>query len=186
MFEHIYWDTLSKKHNLSGLPGDYTLHAIWPSPVDSDVCFEAAGFTEFEDSDSDWDANWETLVERVVSTLCRYGDPMIQNPVTALVPTSIWDRIRTGRLRNPEADLTLVEQIVLTTTDDQFQRAVVSFGVEPKLTLICGDGRPILWLRIERKVSWSLEALVDTISLDCQQQRRKLDWQHLIPSASTQ
>ena len=182
MFEKIYWDTLSDKHKLQGAPKNSTLHVIWPSTVDSDACFADAGFTEFADSDSDWDANWQTLIERVVSTLSKYGDPIIENPQTAVVQTSLLDRIRAVRIRDPEVELTLIEQLVLATTVKGFGQAVVNFGSEHSLTLVCGDDHPLLWVFVRDASDCSFTTLVDTISVDCQQQRLGLDWQHLIPS----
>ena len=183
MFDRFYWDTLSDDYKLPGSSESCTLHAIWPSSVDFDACFAEAGFEDFADSDSNWDANWKTLVRRVLSTLSQYGDPVIRNPVTAIIRTSIWDRIRSGRLRESEDDLTLVQQIVLATTDSQFGQAVVNFGEKPDLTLICGDGHPIFWLLEDEATDWSFTDLVDAISVDCHQQRRSLQWQHLIPSS---
>ena len=181
MFKLIYWDTFSKEHDLQGAWQDSTMHAIWPSSVDSDACFAAAGFTEFEDTDSDWDANWATLIERIVSGLSRYGEPVIQNSVSASVRTSWWDRIWSGRFTDSKQDLTLVQQMVLTTTENSFETAVVGFGLEANLTLICGDGHPILWLQVKDGTDWSFSALIDAISVDCRQQRLSLDWQQLIP-----
>ena len=181
MFELIYWDTLSEKYNLRGGFQSSTLHAIWPSTVDSDACFEAAGFTEFEDSDSEWDANWRTFVERVMETLSQYGDPVVQNAESAIVKTSLWDRMRAGRVRDLEIELTPVEQIVLSATGQHFEQVVVNFSIESDLTLICGDDHPIIWLLAKDVADWSFTAIVDAISVDCRQQRLGLDWKHLIP-----
>lgn len=157
------------------------MHAIWPSHIDSDACFAAAGFTEFQDSDLNWDENWETLVERVLSALSRSGDVIIENPISTLQKTSLWNRIFSGRRRKAELDLSLVQQIALTTTAKGFEQAVVSFSMEPALTLIGGDSHPLLWLLVKESSNWSFATLVDEISLDCRQQRLVLDWQHLIP-----
>jgi hypothetical protein len=40
------------------------LYAIWPSPVDHDLCFDAAGFADFGDSDDLWHRDFNDLVAR--------------------------------------------------------------------------------------------------------------------------
>src|SRR4029453_13083633 len=59
-------------------PAD-TLLALWPSPVDDDCCFAGARFSEFDDSDEQWDAEWKAMVERMLEALNDFGPAIIHN-----------------------------------------------------------------------------------------------------------
>jgi hypothetical protein len=52
--------------------------ALWPTPVDGDACFEAAGFVEFADSNEFWDEEFEELLNRVIAFCARLSGPTIK------------------------------------------------------------------------------------------------------------
>jgi hypothetical protein len=53
------------------------LYAIWPSPVDHDLCFDAAGFADFSDSDDLWHRDFNDLVARVLESLGDLGTAIL-------------------------------------------------------------------------------------------------------------
>ena len=68
----LNWGEVSEgRPSWSGASG--RLWAIWPSPVDHDLCFESAGFTEFSDTDASWDSEFADLVGRLMGILENLG-----------------------------------------------------------------------------------------------------------------
>jgi hypothetical protein len=72
--QRIHWADLGA-HRYEGRAGQ--LHVVWPSPVDHDACFAAAGFNKFADSDDVWDADFLAALERLVVEPCfaAFGTP---------------------------------------------------------------------------------------------------------------
>lgn len=67
MIQSIFWDCVSTEWRPNPVLSLRQVHAVWPSPVDADACFQKAGFTDFADTDDEWDTVrlvWE-LDERV-------------------------------------------------------------------------------------------------------------------------
>lgn len=61
--KEICWDKIPAQLRSNVFPEDGHLFAFWPSPVDHDICFKNAGFTEFEDSDDLWDDNYSDMIQ---------------------------------------------------------------------------------------------------------------------------
>lgn len=63
------------------------LFALWPSPVNHDVCFREAGFTDFADGDETWDAHADGVLTRLLAELSSYGPPhLVSKPAERLSP----------------------------------------------------------------------------------------------------
>jgi hypothetical protein len=75
--------------------GSGRLCAIWPSPVDHDACFAAAGFSDLGDTDEVWDAEFAELVETTVAVLGGIGKPVLTEGESSS------SRGGTGRGRGP-------------------------------------------------------------------------------------
>jgi hypothetical protein len=107
------------------------LYAIWPSPVDHDQCFEAAGFTEFGDSDDSWDRDFSDLIARVLESLAHFGGAVLREGEYP---------VERGRPRASCRDA-----LIAAATDDNVPPCVVVFGDPPKASVRTCDGHPILW-----------------------------------------
>ena len=114
------------------------LWAIWPSPVDHDACFAAAGFNEMADTDAAWDDDFSELLERLLTALKTFGEPRL---VEGEYPCQ-------GR----RVSTSLREALFAAATNDHFPPCIVSFGEPAQASVRTSDGHPILWL-------WTSEAL---------------------------
>jgi hypothetical protein len=136
--------------------------AVWPSPVDHDVCFQAAGFTEFADTDEEWHEEFEGIVNRVIAWCTAAGQPRITRFVGIKgVP-------------NPSVR----DALLASARDDQFIVSVVSFG--ETLTVVTADGHPIIWL-CGLPGSRSIEGALVEFAGEKLLRRVTLDWPRLMP-----
>ena len=76
----VHWSVVehARAVRLSGT--ERFLVAIWPSPVNPDSCFQAAGFDDFDDSDADWDEAADRQLDRVLAWLGEFGAPRLLSP----------------------------------------------------------------------------------------------------------
>lgn len=181
MFNHICWDTVSTDHQAGIPPTLHRLHAIWPSPVDSDACFNAAGFTEFADSDDVWDSEWQAFIGDVIMYLSIVGRPLLRKPAEIGGGNSLWNRIFAGFPQRKNANLTLSDQVVLSSRDDHFGCTIIDFGAERFVTMAAGGGHPILWVFDDGLGKWSISELEREISGGHRFAQRHLNWSHLSP-----
>jgi hypothetical protein len=123
------------------VPRDCRLLAIWPAPVNHDVCFKEAGFSLFGDNDAAWDQAAERLLGRVLEILSRYGHPKLvgkqlrDNPPWYLFP---FRAIR---------ELPLLEQALLSMHLDSLPQFHTRFG-EGGAALRTGSGHFLLWITL--------------------------------------
>jgi hypothetical protein len=156
-----------------------TLLALWPTPVDSDVCFCEAGFDEFADSDDAWDRDWQNIVTRTIDVLRLRGTVRLRNEADVL-------EVRKRRplewllpWRQPTRTVTLSaeERIFLSTRDDRIPPAVVEVGDPPAVLLRVSDGHPLLWLDfVTGLTETDANALICQIAGGRPVQRRELRW----------
>src|SRR5262245_34955798 len=59
---------VAESHRAWAPEGGETL-VLWPERVDHDACFEAAGFTDFVDTDEAWDDAFAAEIHAVVDAL---------------------------------------------------------------------------------------------------------------------
>jgi hypothetical protein len=117
------------------------LLAIWPSPVNADECFAAAGFTDFGDSDATWDAESARALERLIEELRSFGEPaLLSEPIAPRAPVI-------SRIFAAPPPLPLLEQITLPTQWDSCPDCVVAFG-EGGVTLRTGSGHMLYWVTL--------------------------------------
>ena len=157
----------------------HELFAVWPAPIDADVCFKEAGFDDFADSDEHWDAAFERLIASVVGELARLGAPRIANPIRVQRPLSLWDGIRA---KQPVEDVPpLLEQVRITTEDDRYPDTYVTFGDPPVASLRTGFGHPIFWMTIDRSVGLDPAAFAERVADGLPTAETRLDWSRLVP-----
>lgn len=73
----IHWSPVTRQEAPElALPNSQLL-AVWPAPVNHDVCFERAGFTLFADNDPTWNQAADTLLARVIEYLSQFGESVL-------------------------------------------------------------------------------------------------------------
>jgi hypothetical protein len=172
----VYWCDLPAE--LTDVEGERRF-AIWPSPVEHDCCFEKAGFTEFSDSDDQWDTEWKGVLFRLLRFMAQFGAHTLLNANDVESPVRNW----WGRLlsfQSPKIVLAPLERLLLSTVDDQFADAVITFGDPPLIVVRTGAGHPVVWLTIAPPTSLSVSSLVRQIAEDRPVARLELDWKYLI------
>jgi hypothetical protein len=121
------------------------LFAIWPSPVDHDVCFEEAGAEDMEDTDAEWDDAFSAMLDRLLSKLAEIGPP----------------RLIEGEYPGTGSHLSrsLRDALLAAALDDNFAPRSVIFDAPARASVRTSDGHALLWvwigfdLRIESLVS---------------------------------
>jgi hypothetical protein len=117
------------------------LAAVWPAPIDHDACFRAAGFSDFADTGDIWEAEFRKMAGGLVTRLSSLGIPNVTKPIEARKAGFL------GLGRRASA-LPLVEQLMLSTRDDQFPPLIVRFGEPPAAVLRTSGGHPIFWVTL--------------------------------------
>jgi len=172
MIQHIYWDVVSPRNPARSK----LVYSIWPSPIDSDHCFQSAGFAEFADSNDEWDSAWQSFVGNALDNLASIGAPSIRSRIEVSAQRTLLNRVmRSDERRNAERP-SLTEQVVTTTMNNGFPDAVIDFGDERLVTLIAGNGHPILWLFFAESYQFSIKEFVGTISSGVGTTQKTLDW----------
>jgi hypothetical protein len=147
-----YWSLMSGR-----------LYAIWPSPVDHDLCFDAAGFTDFGDSDDLWHRDFNDLVASVLDSLAHLG--------TAILHEGAYPMDR-GRTR-----FSFQDALIAAATDDSFPPCVVGFGDPLRASVRTSDGHAILWIWTSE--SASMDAVVTRLAVDLETNQMTLKWENL-------
>ena len=152
------------------------LFALWPSPVKCDGCFRNAGFTDFADSDEQWDAQAADLLSRLLAELSSFGPPRLVS-VPAKKQWSLIDRI----FRQPDP-IDIREQIEAPIQWDELPDCIVAFG-ESGVVLRTGLGHYLFWIVLPNVESDSFEALARRVANSHPLARTELKWEHLIPNS---
>lgn len=151
---------------------DAALFVLWPSPVNPDACFKAAGFTEFGDADADWDANADRVLDRLLDHLRRQGEPRLVS--APILKQQAW--YRRGWC-SPTA-LGLREQIELPLHWDGAPDCIVAFGTS-QTRLRTGNGHHLFWVTLPAALADDFPGLVIDIAAGHPVIRTDLDWAHL-------
>lgn len=131
----VHWSRVDDASSEADGP---VVYAIWPSPVNPDVCFAAAGFTDFGDREDEWDA---AMVDRLLAEMCAFGAPrLLSEPLFPQVP--LLYRLFT----RPDA-LPLKDQVMLPMLWDSCPDCVVAFG-DAGATVRTGFGHVIFWVTL--------------------------------------
>ncbi len=149
------------------------LFALWPSPMNDDACFRAAGFTDFGDGDDNWDANAEGMLTRLLEALGGHGPPrLMSKPVEKHRP---WYR---RWFADPEV-FALREQIELPLQWDELPDCVVGFG-DGGVTLRTGGGHHIFWITLPGSDAAFFPEIVSRIAAPHPLVRTNLKWEGLV------
>jgi len=137
----IHWSLISSEQAGELASPDTRLLALWPAPVNHDVCFESAGFTQFADNDEAWDRSAETLLRKVMEALACFGPgTLLSQPLQDRPPWYL-------RLFRPARDLPLQQQALLPMQCDSLPPFRASFG-DAGAALQTGDGHFLLWIHL--------------------------------------
>ena len=120
MIKKVHWDVVEKDDVKS------VVLMIWPAPLEHDACFQRAGFTDFADTDAEWEKDFRDLVERLVSKLCEYGDVTVVNEIESysgfldIVPVEEDEESEKtcflrGMFREQRPRYSLIDQIIIST-----------------------------------------------------------------------
>jgi hypothetical protein len=149
------------------------LFALWPSPMNDDICFREAGFTDFDDADESWDVNAAGLLTRLLEALSNYGPPrLMSEPATKHQP---WYR----RWFTKSEEFDLRRQIELPILWDQLPDCIVAFG-ESGVTLRTGTGHHIFWVTLPHFAASSFPALAGRLAASHPIARTELRWDGLV------
>lgn len=149
------------------------LFALWPSPVNDDVCFRKAGFTEFGDGDESWDSQATEMLTRLLAELSTFGQPrLVSQPVMRYQP---WYR----RLFAAPEPYKLRQQIELPIQWDSLPECTIAFG-KSGVSLYTGSGHHIFWIVFPSTEATAFPSLVGRVSGQHPSVRTDLRWEHLL------
>ena len=149
------------------------LFALWPSPVNDDVCFREAGFTNFGDGDESWDADADGLLTRLIEALSGYGPAsLISEPVEK---HQSWYR----RLFTKAEVFELRQQIELPIHWDELPDCIVGFG-RSGVSLRTGSGHHIFWIMLPRSDAASFPSVAGRVAASHPLVRTELRWEYLV------
>lgn len=149
--------------------------AVWPEPVDHDVCFQKAGFTAFADTNDTWDAEFDKLFDRLFSTLEERGPARLAG---GELPVR-----RTGFLKPKEVG-SLLMALLCAAQDDQFPPCSVEFGDPVSARVTTSDGHPILWIELSNAADFS--SILTTVADGLPVCETSLEWELLLPRSAIQ
>lgn len=165
----VHWSQIP--HAAEGM----ALFALWPSPVNDDVCFREAGFTDFGDSDESWDAEADLMLTRLLEVLGGYGTPrLVSEP--ARMQRSWYHRLF-GKVEAEAFDLR--QQIELPIQWDSLADCIVAFG-EAGVSLRTGSGHHIFWITLPGHDAASYPNLVSQVAASHPVVRTDLRWECLV------
>jgi hypothetical protein len=148
------------------------LFALWPAPVNPDVCFQEAGFTDFGDGDENWEADADGLLTRLLEALSSYGAPRLMSEPAEKHQS--WYR----RLFTKAEVFDLRQQIELPIQWDELPDCIVSFG-ESGVSLRTGSGHHIFWVTLPHAEAGSFPKLVNRVAASHPTTRTELRWEAL-------
>jgi hypothetical protein len=161
---------------------------MWPTPVDADACFVAAGFHEFDDSNEKWDQDWRNLVIRTLQQLGQVGTLHVRMEAdvykydsTASIPRRALGWFLADKMPLKKFPLSLVDQIITVTSDDRFGDVLVDFGEPARSCLLSGRGHAILWIGWA-STDWTPGGFIERIAGGLPVIRTTLKWHELLPN----
>lgn len=185
----VHWSLVTGVAAAAETAAGQVLVALWPSPVNDDVCFRAAGFERFGDADAAWDAEAEALLARLLDELGTYGPPrLVSEPLRATGPW--WYRRLFGNADAPPP-LTLIEQLTLPIQWDSLPPCIVAFGepgdpaapdvttTTPAAVLSAGSGHHLFWLTLPAHAVSTIPELVGRVAGPHPVVQTALRWEHL-------
>lgn len=159
------------------LPG-VQVHALWPAPVNPDVCFAEAGFHDFADADASRDAQADALLQRVLDTLAAHFGPA-QLHSAPLRPARPWYRALFGL--SPPQPLPLWEQLAYPLHDDRCGAADIRFG-SSRARVRGSGGHLLLWIDWPSQAPLDFRAFVHQVAAGAPVEQTELKWPALWPA----
>lgn len=160
--ERLHWGHVGRRE-WRGARGE--LFALWPEPVDHDVCFRDAGFTAFADTDESWDVDFSALIERLLGRFARYGASTVRGEAPR----------QTGDASSP------ILRLVVAAENDGFPPCFVSFGSPLRAVVMTSAGHPILWVWLEERVASDWSEHLAALGRDHEVVETALRWEVLLP-----
>lgn len=170
---HIHWSVVDEPAAAAYTQPNCDLIALWPAPVNHDVCFAEAGFANFGDNDQDWDLAAEGLLRRVISKLTAHG---AANLMSQQLREHLPWYLRLFRSAEP---LPLLEQVLQPIHWDSLTHCHITFG-EQGAALRTGNGHFLLWLTMPRHEASSPSNFVNEVAGSTPVTRTELKWQALL------
>jgi hypothetical protein len=164
----LHWDWVAQ---VPSRPG-WRLAALWPSPVNADAWFEAAGFTDFDDADAPWDTLAEAWLQRLIQALSALGTPALRS--APLQARRAWWQ----RWHRPTEPLPLPQQLLMPMHWDSLPARELHFG-DSGVVLRTGQGHWLCWLHWPEDRAAELPALLLQLADGHPLHRTPLAWQHL-------
>lgn len=149
-----------------------TLLALWPAPVNPDVCFEEAGFDDFGDNDLAWDAQARALLARLLAALHGYGPAQLQSAPLLNAPPWYLRPFKTASVKS------LREQLEWPMQWDSLPPCEVVFG-NSGAALRTGRGHYLFWVTLPETDTAVIENFVARVAADVPLVQTCLDWARL-------
>ncbi len=156
-------------------PAGWQVYALWPAPVNDDVCFKDAGYNDFQSDDENyseayWDAQAEILHQRLIRTLSDLGEP-------ALLSKPLLGKRSLSRFWKPGESLPLAEQLNWPACHDSLPLAVVRFGEVAELRM--GNGHRLYWIGLSPESPLNFTGVLLAVAKGWPRRCVQLDWNRL-------
>jgi hypothetical protein len=164
----IHWGAVSAGKNRQ-------VYALWPTPMNEDVCFEEAGVTHFKYEDENWsEQHWDEKAEilqyRLITVFSYLGAPtLLSEPLLA--------KRSLEKFWAPGKPLPLIEQLRWPVLDDNLPEVVIRFG--DAIELRARSGHELYWISLSSKCSSSFDELLAKIAGNWPTAQLQLDWDKL-------
>ena len=169
----IHWGVIPPDEAAGLVSTGIRLLAIWPAPVNPDICFETAGFTLFGDNDEDWDRAAEEFLRRVIERLCRFDAvKLLSRPLRESPPWHL-------RPFRAERELALDQQALHPMQNDSLPAFHALFG-DNGVSLRTGEGHFLLWIGLPDDTPGISEFVRDAAG-PWPMLETQLRWQVLLP-----
>lgn len=169
----LHWSPVNTLERAESSPDGLTLLALWPAPVNPDVCFQKAGVTDFGNNDLAWDAQASELLERLLVTLQTYGSAqLVSTPLVNALPWYL-------RPFKTPAVKSIREQIEWPMQWDSLPQCQVVFG-SSGATLRTGRGHHLFWITLPEVNKAAIEKFIARVAAKVPVKETCLNWAPLL------
>lgn len=168
----INWGTVNESGDF---PPGWQVYALWPSPVNDDVCFKEAGYNDFQSEDENyseayWDEQASVLHQRLLDVLCELGKPVLLNK-PLLKQRSL------ANFWKSDEPLPLTEQLDFPICDDNLPFAKVRFAQVAELRT--GKGHRLYWIGLSPESPLNFTGVLLAAAKGWPRRCVQLDWSKL-------